>query len=178
MDKKTIEQKVAETILQKTEKFTIGGQKYTVAPPSTATLILVSEELSLLPRVALDQQKVAEESLSIARQCRPLGNVAAILILGAKNLTETVKTKQTRQVRKLWGLIKRNVTVEVETVVDRKAELAEKILQEYSPKALNLLVGNLLNKLELGDFFALTTFLIEINMLRPTKVVEATASGQ
>ena len=35
---------------------------------------------------------------------------------------------------------------------------------------LNNLVVMLLQKMELGDFFGLTTFLTEINLLRPTKV--------
>lgn len=177
--KKTVEQQVAETILQKTDEITVGGKTYTVAPPSTATLILVSEEVSRLPHLVLDPEKVVEESLAVAKDCLPLGNIAAILILGAKNIKTTVKTRQTKEKRYLWGLIRRHVSVDVEQVYDRKAELAKELLEDYSPKSLNMLIGGLLHKMELGDFFGLTTFLTEINLLRPTKVVtEATASGQ
>lgn len=91
MATKTIEEKVAETILQKDIEVTVGGKKYKAAPASTATLILASEAVSRLPEINLDPEKVVEESLSVARECRPLGDIAAILILGAKNLTETVK---------------------------------------------------------------------------------------
>ena len=82
-----------------------------------------------------------------------MGDIAAILILGAKNLTETVKTRQTVEKRRLWGLVKWTEEVEVEQVIDRKAELAKQILEDLSPRALNLLVAQLLQKMELGDFF-------------------------
>lgn len=82
----------------------------------------------------------------MARECRPLGDIAAILILGAKNLTETVKTRQTVEKRRLWGLVKWTEEVEVEQVIDRKAELAKQILEDLSPRALNLLVAQLLQK--------------------------------
>lgn len=179
MATKTIEEKVADTILQKEIEVTVGGKIYKAAPASTATLILASEAVSRLPKINLDPEKVVEESLAVARECRPLGEIAAILILGAKNLTETIKTRQTVEKRRLWGLVKRTEEIEVEQVIDRKAELAKQILEDLSPRSLNLLVAQLLQKMELGDFFGLTTFLTEINLMRPTKVEnETTASGQ
>ncbi len=178
-ENKTIEEKVADTILEKTEELSIGSKTYQVAPPSTATLILVSEAVSRLPRVVSDPENVVEESLSIAKDCRALGDIAAIMILGAQHIKERVKVQQTRVKRYLWGLFKRKVVVEVEEVRDRQAELAQELLETYSPKALNMLIGGLLNKMEIGDFFGLTTFLIEINLMHQTKVeTEATASGQ
>lgn len=178
-EQKTIEQKAAETILQTPVEIKVGDKTYTTAPPSTATLILASEAVSRLPRVVLDPKNVVEESLSIAKDCRALGDIVAIFILGAKHLKEKVKVQKTREKRYLWGLFKRKVVVEVEEVRDRKAELSQELLETYSPKALNMLVGGLLNKMEIGDFFGLTTFLIEINLMRQTKVeTEATAPGQ
>ncbi len=175
----TIEDNVAGAILQKDYEITVGDKKYKAAPASTATLILASEAISHLPHISLNPEKVVEESLSMAKDCRALGDVAAILLLGAKNLSKTIKTRQTKEKRYLWGLIRRNATVEVERTVDRKTELANEILENCSPKSLNLLIGGLLQKMELGDFFGLTTFLTEINLLRPTKVVnETTASGR
>lgn len=174
-----MEEKVAETILQKSSEITIGDKTYSVAPPTTATLILASEAVSRLPKVVLDPQKVVEESLSVAKDCRVLGDIAAIMILGARNLTEVKKVREKQEKRYLFGLIRRSKEVEVERVIDKKAELSQELLETYSPRALNMIVGALLHKMELGDFFAITTFLIEINLLRPTKVeTEATASGQ
>lgn len=178
-EKKTLEEKVADTILEKTEELSIGSKKYQVAPPSTATLILVSEAVSRLPRVVSDPENVVSESLSIAKDCRALGDIAAIMILGAQHIKDRVKVQQTRVKRYLWGLFKRKEVIEIEEVKDRQAELAQELLETYSPKALNMLVGGLLNKMEIGDFFGLTTFLIEINLLHQTKVeTEATAFGQ
>lgn len=179
MESKTLEEKVAETILQKSDEITIGEKTYKVAPPTTATLILASEAVSRLPKTVLDPQKVVEESLSVAKDCKALGDIAAIMILGARNLTETRKVRERREKRCLWGFFKRHEWVEVEKTIDRKAELAQELLNTYSPKALNMIVGALLHKMELGDFFGLTTFLTEINLLRPTKVgTGATASGE
>ena len=157
----------------------MGDRKYTAAPASTATLILVSEAISLLPHAKLDPERLVEDSLSIAKDCRPLGEIAAILLLGAKNLKETVKVRQKVEKRRLFGLVKVTETIEIERVIDRKAELATELLGDLSPRELNNLVVMLLQKMELGDFFGLTTFLTEINLLRPTKVEnETTASGR
>lgn len=179
MAAKTIEMQVAETILQKDFEVTVGDKKYKAAQASTATIILVSEAISRLPHIKLNQERVAEESLCYAKDFQVLGDIAAILLLGAKNITETVKTKKTVETRHFWGLIKKSKEVEIEQVIDRKAEVAKHLLVELSPRELNQLVAKLLHKMELGDFFALTTFLTEINLLRPTKVgIKATASGQ
>lgn len=176
---KTTEQKVSDTILQKPIEVSVGDRKYTAAPASTATLILVSEAISLLPHAKLDPERLVEDSLSIAKDCRPLGEIAAILLLGAKNLKETVKVRQKVEKRRLFGLVKVTETIETERVIDRKAELATELLDDLSPRELNNLVVSLLQKMELGDFFGLTTFLTEINLLRPTKVEnETTASGR
>ena len=176
---KTTEQKVSDTILQKPIEVSVGDRKYTAAPASTATLILVSETISLLPHAKLDPERLVEDSLSIAKDCRPLGEIAAILLLGAKNLKETVKVRQKVEKRRLFGLVKVTETIEIERGIDRKAELATELLDDLSPRELNNLVVSLLQKMELGDFFGLTTFLTEINLLRPTKVEnETTASGR
>lgn len=171
--------KVSETILQQTVEISVGRKKYVQAPPSAATLILASEAIARLPQVVLDPNRVVEECLSVAKDCRSLGEIAAILILGAKHLTETVKVPQTQEKRYLWGIIKHKKVIEIEKVIDRKAELAKELLENIAPRKLNVLVASLLQKMDLGDFFGLTTFLVEINLLRPTKVEnETTACGQ
>ena len=179
MAAKTIEQEVAETILQKQEEVFVGEKKYKVAPPSVATLILVSEAIARMPQIKTNNHNIVIDSLHIAKDCKPLGEIAAILLLGAKNITETKKSRQTVKKRRLCGLVRWTEEVEVERIIDRKAELAKQILENYTPRALNRLITDLLRKMELGDFFGLTTFLIGVNMLRPTKVEnETTASGQ
>lgn len=170
----TIEQKTAQAILQQTEEVIVGGVTYQVSPPSTATLILASEAISLLPSRKMDSEDVLNESLAVARDCRVIGDIIAILILGAKNLTETSEGKRFGW-RSLWGgLIHRGRTED-----DRKAELSKRLLEDLTPKELNELCARLLSKMQIGDFFGLTSFLQEINLLRPTKEVsETTASGR
>lgn len=167
---RTIEQRVGEAVLQKPKEVVIGDRTFTVAPPSTATLLLVSEGISLLPQVSLNKDKIVEEVLFVAKDCRVLGDIAATLILGSKHLTEAVSVEKKR----FFGLFKHTTS----KTIDRKAELAEWLLAELSPTQLYKLFFDLIKDFQLGDFFGLTTFLIEINLLRPTKVVETTASGQ
>lgn len=176
----TTEQKVGAAVLQKTKQIAVGDRVFSVAPPSTATLILASEAISLLPQQELDKDKIVVESLFIAKDCRVLGDIVAIFILGAKGLTETVTRKVTRRKKGLLGFFGRKETVTVTETIDRKAELSKYLLEELPPKELDIALSNLINDFQLGSFFGLTTFLIGINLLRPTKVVESetTVSGQ
>lgn len=179
MAQETLEQKVANTILQQATKIKIGDREYKAAPPSVATLILVSEAVARLPHIKLDDEHIATESLAIAKDCAVLGEIAAILILGARNITETVTTQETVSKKRLWGLWTQKRQVSVTKEIDRKAELSKELLENMSPVALHSLIATVLSKMELGDFFALTTFLTEINLLRQTKVEnETTAFGQ
>ncbi|MDR0385396.1 MAG: hypothetical protein LBH60_04905 [Prevotellaceae bacterium] len=168
--KKTVETKVAETILQKNKEIVIGNETYQVATPSTATLILASEAISRLPYINLDSENIASESLYIAKDCRILGNIIAILILGAKNLQGIRKITK----RRFLGILKE----ETEEIIDNEAILSKKILEEVSPKQLNELLTELLQSMEVAFFFATSTSLIEINLLRKTREVGTTAFGQ
>ena len=194
MDNKNIESQTASTILQKPEEVVVGNTTYKVAPPSTATLILVSEAVANMPQVNLKSENIVDESLYVAKYCRIEGEIVAIMILGAKGLTATVKVpkKVEKAVERtvydeyLFGLVKRPKvitevvveTIEKEVTIDRKAELAKQLLEDVAPRELMNLTSRLLQGMQIADFFGLTTFLIEINLLRQTKVVETTASGQ
>lgn len=166
----TIEQKTAEAVLQKDITLTVGEKTYTMAPPSVATLILASEAISTLPKVHLDGNRVAEEALNIAKDCRPIGDVLAILMLGARNLTTTEKRTVKRPHRLLWGLIKWTTEKEEEVTIDKKAELASSLMGDHTPQEIYLMLAQLLTKMQIQDFFGLTTFLTEVNLLRTTKV--------
>ena len=174
---RTIEQKVADTILQKATEIKIGDKTYEAAPPSIATLILVSEAVSRLPHLKLNDKDIVRECLSVAKDCRMLGEIAAILILGARKANEMVVKVNMGKKRCLWGLFKLKRDKKIHT--DHKTELAKEILENLSPSQMHLLITQLLSGLDLGDFFALTTFLTETNLMRQTKVdTETTAFGQ
>ena len=158
-DKTTIESKVAATILERNITFEIDGEKYEIAPPSLATLILVSEIISTLPTFEnLDKKQWLDIVAHHAKDFKPLGEIAAVLILGAKNLTEE---------RKFFGLIKRRKKV-VE-IIDRKSELANAILLNVRPSELNDMIIERLKQNEAASFFAIITSLSAVNILKPTK---------
>ena len=165
-----IERKVAETILQKLQEIQIGEETYQVAPPTTATLILASEFISELPAIQLDSKSVLTETLYIAKDCRVLGDILAVLVLGAKNVRTTKEIVKKR----LFGLVKDSEQI----IIDNQAELAEKILYNVSPRELNAILANLLKTMQISDFFGLTTSLIEINLLRQTRGVVTIPSGR
>jgi hypothetical protein len=175
--KKTIEAKAAATLLQKVEEVKVGGKTYHVAPPSVATLALASEAISKLPKVQFDDKKIIQEALYWAKDLRGIADVCAIFILGAKNVNNLIFTQEVHVKRLLWGLITRKTTVDVsETAIE---VLRRDLLEEMTPRDLNALMTRLINQTQVGDFFGVTTFLTEINLLRPTKVeTEATASGR
>lgn len=166
----TIENKVASAILQKNiAELEIDGKVYKIAPPSIATLILISEIISHFPIVEqnVPKEKVLYYVLHYAKQYNALGELVAILILGAKGLLE--ERVETTEKRYLFGLIRRKEQRKV--IVDKKAELAKIILENIRPSVLFDVVVKRLNQLEITSFFAITTSLSEANILKPTKEV-------
>lgn len=165
-----IENKTAETILQQPVEIKIGDKTYNAAPPSVATLILVSEAVSRMPHIKLHEEMVIEESLSIAKDCSAIGEIIAILVLGAKGIRKPVERTEIRYKRYFFGLIKKRTNVKVSEEVDVKLLLAKELLENVTPTELFIQCANLLRTMQIQDFFGLTTFLTEINLLRQTKV--------
>lgn len=172
----TTEEKVAQTVLQKPMTVRVGSKEYAVAPPSTATLILVSAAVSRLPQVHLDGDKVVQEVLNIAKDCSAIGDIVATFILGAREVDKPVVREVRRTRRSLFGLLRRETTEEVRET--RREQLSRELLENLSPRELQNTLAKIMATMEIGDFFGLTTFLLEINTIRPTKVVSQTASGE
>lgn len=172
----TTEERVASTILEQPMLIKVGSKEYAVAPPSTATLILASAAASTLPAVSLDEGKLVEATLNIAKDCTPFGDIVATLILGAKHVNDQVTRTEERTVKYFGGLLKRRVRVEVSET--KREQLSRELLEELSPRELQSTLAQILQTLEIGDFFGLTTFLLAVNTIRPTKVGNQTAFGQ
>lgn len=169
MEQTTVESQVATAILERpVGEVTIEGKTYKIGSPSVATLILVSELVATLPVVEnVPQEKVLYSVLRYAKDFKPLGDICATLILGAKGLTEEVE--ETVVQGKFWPFKR---VKKVKRVVDRKAELSRLILETMQPQDIfNIIVGRL-NNMQVGSFFAITTSLSEANILKPTKEVE------
>lgn len=175
-----IESRVAETILQNPETITVGDKTYTVAPPSAATIILVSEAVAHLPFVRFNEKRVLEDSLRYGRECKDLGAIGATVILGAKHINDREEDRtETIRKRRFFGLLPDKV--EQKTIKGRlkREAIAKELMENTTPRELAQILGTLLGKMQVSDFFELTTFLTEINLIRPTKVeTEPTASGQ
>lgn len=178
----TIEQKVATAILEKPlATIDLAGHTYEIAQPSIATLILASEIISTLPTLGtVDPDSVFYTVIEKAKDFRAIGDLCAVLVLGAKNLKEEREEVVTK--KRFFGLLttykKRIVTI------DKKAELADIILNNLKPATILNVIIQRLKELDIVSFFAITTSLNAANILKPTKettqeVVDVTtASGQ
>lgn len=180
----TIEQQAAATILERPiATVTIAGKPYEVAPPSTATLIMVSSLISELPQIDPDtpDAQVIPAILGAAKDCGTLGQIAATLILGAKRIKEhpvtTIDTYNTER-KWSWRHLRRVDKVTKTTLpVFERDYLADIILEEMTPAALHEFLMATLSEAHLADFFVLTTSLQTKNLLARTEVEETTASG-
>jgi len=162
--KNTVEKLTCDTILQNYHKVTVNGREYKIAPPTTATLIEVSKYISQIPDTQVkDDGNVLLEVLSFAKDCECFGDIAAILMLGKKNLVTEKKY--------LFGLIKRGEQ-------NNQKKLASELLNTLSAEELNGLILEIFKTLRVDFFFGISTFLRDVNQLRKTKEIEATASGQ
>jgi hypothetical protein len=183
--KKTIEQKTGDAVLQRSEDFICDGERFPTSAPCLETLIIASEHISLLPAMPISfegENAMFNAALFLAKDCRPLGDICAVLILGAKNL-KTVRTIRETIVVKPKGFWpwQKEITrvVESEIEIDNVKILSQKLRLNYLPSALHDLMKEELRKMEVSDFFGLSTSLIEINLLQQTRgVEETTASGE
>lgn len=189
--KKTIQGRVADEAMQRPETIILGGITYEVAPPTTGTLILASEAVAELPEIRLGEDTLVYDALREAKNCRPIGKAVATLILGSRRIKENeAERAETAQERKaderkcFLSKIFRNRSRynEFHVVDDRPVVeiLSEELLDNVPPSELNNGMATLLQRMQLGDFFALTTFLNAVNTTKPTRKVESktTASGR
>ena len=157
-EKDTIERKVAETILQRPDTIKIGTRTFDVPKPTTAALIMASAAASKLPRVKLQGgEDLVSEVLRIGKDCTPIGEVLASLLTDARgSMRDGVARKEYEA---------------------RLKETTAALLEESTPSELMKAAIKLLNTSDVGDFFGLTTFLVEVNLTKATKVEGTTASG-
>lgn len=164
----TAEERVADTLLQAPAEVELGGRTFRVAPPSVATLVLLSAVVSRLPRFEGDGGLPAGATeaargermllLAIARAegCEAVGRAVAVLLLGAVGYRR----------RRRWR---------------RAAEgerLGRWLLERVPPRELFNAFARLVWGMQVADFFAFTAFLQEANMLRGKAERGTTASGR
>lgn len=175
-DEKKVEERVAETMLETKREVTIGGRTYEVAPPSFATLIAVSGLVSRVDFEELERDAGREGAsvTALAIHYAPygmiIGSIIATLVLGVRRAS-----RRLRWYEKAWMWLRgkgRYISDEVTTKGSREeAELIQTLLTDVTPSEMAELLTTLLEGMELGAFFGLTTFLRELNVAKPTREV-------
>lgn len=156
-DKAYIQQKTAQAVLEKPLTVKIGKDSYTMARPTLRTLINVSEEISKIPVFKAEKDRELSSAIAFAKHAGNMGNVLATMILGEKPAYK-IMAKAVHSIRKKM--------------------LAEKLLAYYTPSELSLALTAIVVEMQIGDFFALTTSLNEINLIRTSGEVVTTVSGR
>lgn len=153
-NKKNIQSRVADTILQRPIDVKLGGRTFHVAQPTIGTLILVSEQIGSMPDMTFDANDVIKSVVGNAKDCRCLVDICALLILGAKQAGKHT-----------WGIIGQT----------KQERLAKWLYLHSTPKEIGEVISTILSSLGIGDFFAISTFLQGLNLTKPTKVDKTTA---
>jgi len=151
--KKTLEEKTADAVFQEKRSVKVGGKTYITAPPSVRTMIHVSKYISQLPKFNLiDGENTVFQTLAYASNCKPLGKIIAMMIVGVRR----------------WPL-------DFCSTVRRR--ILEGRILDLGPEKIFELYSELLKGMEVGFFYGIITSLNEVNLLRE-KMNQMTASGQ
>lgn len=140
----------------------IGGVTYQIAPPTFANLARISSEIAQLEIGTIDPAQLAEGVLREARHGYQLARIIA---------TAIEETERTTWYQRMWRRLRQRIT---------RTTLADRIYQTATPSEATQAFSEILQTLQLGDFFAITTFLSGARITRATKVeteIGATARG-
>jgi len=155
---KTVEQKVADTILQEGFKVKVGLKEYTATPITYGTLIRISALISTLPAISEDET-VFTGALKHGKHADKLAEIVALCILN----------KRDTQARYQWRFLRKQL---IEPGV---RELKEEILYNCTISEVSGLVRLIFSRMELSDFFGVMVSLSGVNLIAETAT---TASGQ
>ena len=140
----------------------VGGATYQIAPPTFANLAKISSEIAQLEMGTIDPAQLAEGVLREARHGYQLARIIA---------TAIEETERPTRLQRLWRKLRERIT---------RTTLTDRIYRTATPSEATQAFAEILQTLQLGDFFAFTTFLSGARITRATKVeseTEATARG-
>lgn len=176
---KTAERRVADAVLQKKMKVTVGDRDFEVARPTIATLYEVSAIVSELADVEADRmpdnmQDIITGALGMAHHAPVHAAALAMLILGAREqgYVEEVKTTETAAAKPslLGRMVSGKGMVETVEQVDRFEELRSFLLYNGSPSEIQTALVQILGtNAETPFFFQTTVFLKGARMTAPTR---------
>lgn len=143
----------------------LGGEQYEVAPPTLATLVYVSGEVSKLPAIEKGGE-ILDTVLITAKDFAPLYRILAVLIMGYAKAMQPAR-------RTLMDILR------CEPVQTRGDVFAAYLGMHASPWETEEALITILQNMEVEHFFTITTFLGGLNIARATKVGHApTAPGR
>lgn len=153
-------EEVANAILQRKTELKIGEKKFQVAPPTIATLIEVSVRVAKMDFDEPQEETQLNYVLRNARKAKSIPEVLALLILGEQKAfaPETWTTKIARWLR-----------LEPKSAFE---ELTHQLATQHTPEELMQAFVEVLSKMEIESFFAISTFLRRVNVIEPKKKVE------
>lgn len=167
--KRNIERKASDTLLEKRMEVMVGGHRYSVAPPTLATLMEVSGLIGGAKDWDNVEDEVAGVALMRAMDAPMICEVVSTLILGANRAEgETSWLEDMWLEIKSWRRSNEKIGASYEA---NKKLLVERLMHEVTPNELLGLMTTLLEGMELGSFFGITTFLRELNVAKPTREV-------
>ena len=139
-----LEQKAADTLLQKPIEVNVGTKTYEVAKPTLATLMEVSKYIAMLPNAGtIDKEFIVPFILSNASNAGALlAKIAAVMIIGAQ-----IAQKRKEMVC-LWFSKTRT---ETKSNVD---VLGEEIANNVSCEELNTIISKTLSHQSIGFFLS------------------------
>ena len=153
MRKNDIESQAADVVFNRKMVITVGERTFTLPRPTIATLIAASEVIAELPEKQMNPERPLTESMAVATSCKPIGRIAAILLLGARKGKSSSVLKEA-----LWRL--------------KTRRYGRELLRSLTPDEMKDLIFGILNGAKVDNFFGLTTSLIEVNLLRRSKTEE------
>jgi len=159
----SIRKKTADAILETPKPVKVGDKEYMVAPPTCATLIEVSKRIPDVPLVE-SMGDMVNEVLAAAKDSRPIFEIVAVLILGAKEVRRGTPVR-----RGLWPFRKARTRLD---------ELTDELMYECSPAEVREICGTILSQMEVKDFFEFTASLQEVGLIQMIRGAETTASGR
>lgn len=167
-----IEQKTAEVAFRRPIEVEIGGERYKAPQPTLGTLIMASEIIGrnkVSPPPA-DGDGLVPGTIRAFRESAFIADVVAVLVLGAKRLLPTVRSA----CADLLFRLRRG------TRLSERKWLGRQVLACCTPGDVSAILRKFILKMEIEDFFAVITFLGEINVTGATKVIErqTTAPGR
>lgn len=164
-----IEQKTAHTLLQEPIEVRIGRRIYKAPQPTYGTMVKVSEIIATNEKeLLLDSKDITPGILRFAKDSTYVADCLSVLILGAKRLKFGLKN----------AILDILFRVSHCTLKSPVKYIAGEIMCECTNEELNNIFGDLIGAIDVKDFFAVITFLADINITRQTKVKKTTASGR